>query len=103
VSVWRDSEDEDGTRHYTSRQPFGEPMQFSLTRAERRRMSRSMMVAYVLMIVSGSLGYWVRQDAVGVLVGLAIASIPLMLVGLGLGIVDAARETRKGSTRRYGG
>ena len=103
VSWYRDSEDDDGTRHYTVEDRWGRRRKVTLTREQRRRMNRVSGTYTCAVLLLGILG-WVIGRAhgnglVGVVVGLGAGVLALsvlaLLGGAVSGIVGYFRPPRE--------
>jgi hypothetical protein len=86
VSWYRDSEDDDGTRHYTVEDRWGTRRKVTLTREQRRRMNRVSGAYTCAVLLLGVLG-WVIGRAhgnglVGVVVGLGAGALTLSVLAL---------------------
>lgn len=84
MSWYRESEDEDGTRHYTVEDRWGGRRKVSLTPAQRRTMNRR-MGAYVCGVLAVALlgfgiGHGRGHGALGVVIGLGAGGLVVILV-----------------------
>ena len=86
VSWYRESEDADGTRHYTVEDRWGTRRKVSLTREQRRRMNRLYGVYTCAVIALGVIGFVVGRAQgngfLGVVVGLGAGVLVLSLLAL---------------------
>jgi hypothetical protein len=103
VSWYRESEDDDGTRHYTVEDRWGNRRKVALTREQRRRMNW-VYGAYscgVLAVVV--LGWHIGRNhdnaALGLVIGLGVGVLVLalfqMLGGVVFGITGYFRQPRE--------
>jgi hypothetical protein len=90
MNWYRDSEDEDGTRHYTvGGMLIGRPPQkVSLTREQRRRANRAAAVVVAALVLGPAIGAWVGHsvghNADGTFIGACVGSALPLMVGLGV-------------------
>ena len=103
MSWYRESEDDDGTRHYTVEDRWGTRRKVALTREQRRRMNR-LYAAYTFGVVLVGVVGWVigrghGNGWLGVLIGLVAGVVVLsVLQRLGsavFGIAGYFRQPRE--------
>ena len=103
VSWYRDSEDDDGTRHYTVEDRWGNRRKVSLTREQRRRMNwvygAYFFGVLAVIVVGWSIGRSNGNALLGAAIGLGVGVLGLSLVlsfsSAVLGIVGYFRQPKE--------